>query len=884
MTDLRRRIHERLPGPLRGLARAAYSEAMVILLREEVMPPRGPRDLLLAPLRWLLLRLDAEPLALVARTGKARLDAGASGLRSLSRAPRRAVHRLAPDRLAEQLFDARSYVERYPDAAGGDRSPLDHYRTIGVREGRAPNPVFDVAAYRHDHPDASAFDGDVLRHYARVGRARGGTPHPLFDPRWYARRYADVGSDDAYRHYLHVGRLEARAASAAAPAGTDPATARTVFPGLAPEAARLSVIVVAEGRAAQTLRCLHALARSIPRDLGVRVILADDGAERPLAPLLAGLPGLEVLSFERHLGYARSCNAAARVATGDHLVFLGSDTAVQPGWLEALLRVAADDPRVGIVGARHIDPDGRLAEAGVRLSGDGEALRIGRGDDPDDPRYVYVREVDAVSGTCLLVRRAAWESRGGFDETLVADPLAAYDLSLALAAAGWRTVYQPAARVVHGQPAGAGAGTQGPEVASRQRFVARWGPALAARPQRARGRLHGRPRAPARGTVLVIDDKVPERDRHAGALAVWQYLQLMSEEGFEVLYLPDDGVERQPYAQDLRQLGVEVVTGHLSLGRWFARVGPSLDWVILARPFVAPRYLHHVRASSNARVLYLVHDVYALRERRRFEMTGDPEALRESKRLYRIEKELFERTDGVLALSGDELPVIRRMAPHADVSVITPYFVSAEHAPRTDRPPIRERHEVVFLGAFDHPANVDAAMVLVRDVMPAVWQQVPAARALLVGGFVPPGVQALASERVDVLGYVPDLDAVWARARMSVSPLRFGSGVKGKIVASLQAGIPVVTTPIGNEGIHLRSGVEALIGDSAADIAGHVVSLFRDPDLLESLAAAGLRLGRERFTRERARADLLSALRISDQPAPEAADGARRPASDVTSG
>jgi glycosyltransferase involved in cell wall biosynthesis len=144
--------------------------------------------------------------------------------------------------------------------------------------------------------------------------------------------------------------------------------------------------------------------------------------------------------------------------------------------------------------------------------------------------------------------------------------------------------------------------------------------------------------------------------------------------------------------------------------------------------------------------------------------------------------------------------------------------------------------------------------------MPLVWERVPDARVLLVGGYVTPEVAALASRRVEVTGHAPDLAPLWARARMSVSPLRYGAGVKGKIVSSLEAGVPVVTTAVGNEGIRLAAGVEALIGETPAELAAHVLALYADPARATALAEAGRRVVHERFSVARARADLFAAL------------------------
>jgi glycosyltransferase involved in cell wall biosynthesis len=196
--------------------------------------------------------------------------------------------------------------------------------------------------------------------------------------------------------------------------------------------------------------------------------------------------------------------------------------------------------------------------------------------------------------------------------------------------------------------------------------------------------------------------------------------------------------------------------------------------------------------------------------------------------------------------------------------VIPPYFYRAVQEP-PEGPPLTERRDIVFIGAYDHLPNVDAARVLVRSIMPKVWARVPDAKVVLVGDFVPPTVRALEGRRVEVAGYVPDLGTVWARARMSVSPLRYGSGVKGKIVASLQAGVPVVTTPVGNEGIALVPGVEALIGETHDELAAHIIRLYEEPQTLLALAEAAAGAIGGRYSRDRARDDLLAALHVDPE-------------------
>jgi O-antigen biosynthesis protein len=126
-----------------------------------------------------------------------------------------------------------------------------------------------------------------------------------------------------------------------------------------------------------------------------------------------------------------------------------------------------------------------------------------------------------------------------------------------------------------------------------------------------------------------------------------------------------------------------------------------------------------------------------------------------------------------------------------------------------------ERQGIALIAGYQHPPNVDAALWLVREILPLVWQHDPAIGCLLVGSRMPEELRQLSRKGVIPLGQ--GLDGIFDRVRLTVAPLRYGAGIKGKVIDSLAAGVPCIGTPIAAEGLDLPPLLLDCIGTTAED-------------------------------------------------------------------
>ena len=268
------------------------------------------------------------------------------------------------------------------------------------------------------------------------------------DGRWEWEAYPHVRArlDAADGLRRAPSALRQRAMPRLQPAELGEAAARLALP---PPGARpdVSVIIPVFNELATTLACLQSVAQSATART-FEVIVANDASRDDTAAILADVRHLRLVNQPENLGFLRNCNRASEHARGRFIVFLNNDTQVSPNWLTALAE-ACDAPGVGAAGPRMVFPNGALQEAGVRLRRYGSVEMIGQHEDPDDPRWCFPREVEYVSGACLMLRTAVFRELGGFNEALAPAYCEDLELCLRLHRRGLRIIYTPAAEIVH---------------------------------------------------------------------------------------------------------------------------------------------------------------------------------------------------------------------------------------------------------------------------------------------------------------------------------------------------------------------------------------------------------------------------------------------------
>jgi O-antigen biosynthesis protein len=593
----------------------------------------------------------------------------------------------------------------------------------------------------------------------------------------------------------------------------------------------VTVIVPAFNHRDVTVRCLRSIADSWFESLDVQFVVVDDGSSDGTADAVTKLDGIDYLRSGKNEGFIRACNRGAALARGKYLCFLNNDTVVRDGWLDHLVTAAESDPQIGVVGAKLLFPDGRLQEAGGIIWRDGTGWNVGRFESPQDPLYNYRRDVDYVSGAALLVRRELFERLGGFSDTFAPAYYEDVDLCFGARSLGYRVVYEPQSAVVHYEGVSAGnesSGTKRFQEINRPKFRQKWSAELDRHLDNDRANVSAAARRGGRGrTVLMIDSYVPLYDREAGSQRIHHIVRMLRQSGYDVVFLPDNYAALQPYTLELQQLGVEVlhhVDGGRTLNEALDRVLPSIDFAWISRPDLFQKYEPLVRRNGAIRVIYDTVDLGYIRKRREAALLAEGDA--EWQELRRVEIDAARRADATVVVTAIEKEALEELGI-PNIFVIPTLHEAIVSGGR--------RYEgtagLLFIANYNHRPNVDAAQWLNDWVMPLVWKTLPDVSVVLLGSNPTPEILALRSERVRVTGYVRDVSMYFQDSRLFVAPLRFGAGMKGKIGQALQYALPVVTTPVGAEGLGLRDGENAAIAEAEPEaFAAAIVALYGDKD------------------------------------------------------
>lgn len=351
--------------------------------------------------------------------------------------------------------------------------------------------------------------------------------------------------------------------------------------------------------------------------------------------------------------------------------------------------------------------------------------------------------------------------------------------------------------------------------------------------------------------MILFHYGIPTPDKAATGRTIDQYINIFSKQKMNILLVAQDYFYDEKYAKLYQQKGIMVVYGETWRENREERLKPYIensDYIFFVSPSYSRDYLDLVKKYNPTVVTsYYGVDIKYSRLERQYDLTGEKKYLEEAEKTRIIEESLIREMDYSGYPSHLEVDILKKQFPDKNIQYYPAFYYQ-------DREIIKKENTckgMIFVGAFGHAPNSDGVLWFAQHVMPILRDNGFIEPVYIVGSNPPQEILALANEQFIIKGYVTDdeLTSLYKDCRMAFAPLRFGAGIKGKILEAMYNGLPMVTTHIGAESIDIEeSGL--IIADTAEEYAKAILDNYFDNDVLARRSEMGQRYTMKYFGEE----------------------------------
>jgi GT2 family glycosyltransferase/glycosyltransferase involved in cell wall biosynthesis len=635
---------------------------------------------------------------------------------------------------------------------------------------------------------------------------------------------------------------------------------------------KISIIVLCYNKLEYTERCLKSIFKNTSYS-NFEVIVVDNASVDDTPGFLESFGNqIKFVRSSSNLGFVGGNNLAAQYSDGEFVLFLNNDTEVQLNWLNHLYQTFVIHPNAGVAGSKLIYPDNTLQEAGGIIFNDASGWNYGKGGKVNDARYNFVREVDYCSGAAIMVRKKLFDQLNGFDERYSPAYYEDTDLCFGIRKLGYKVYYCPFSKVTHFEGATSGtdvnSGFKRYQIINSEKFKKKWSKELSRQYPNDPSLVYQFSNRNKGKRVLIIDDMPPLPDRASGALRHYNTVDQMLKLGYQVTYVHMTGKDftdekAQQHIYDFKMRGVEFNWFNYE-GWWSIRNEPAIkdvlkelidsldlrmrkyNMVYIAFWHIAAYFIDLIREQIPRTPIVIDSvDIHYLREMRRAKALNDVKLLREAQKTKINELALYKKSDCILTVTEKDRDVL--IQDLSDKSVIV---IPDVHDGCDSIRSFNERKDFLFVGNFNHNPNEDGVFFFIEKIFPLIKKEIPHAKFYVVGNHPTEKLLKLSSKEVIVTGWVPEIKPYLEKCLVSVVPLRFGAGMKGKVGQSLSHGLPMVSTVIGAEGMGIINGEHSYVTDDPVKFAEYAIKLYTDEKLWNDFSEKGKKLITSQFSSE----------------------------------
>lgn len=343
----------------------------------------------------------------------------------------------------------------------------------------------------------------------------------------------------------------------------------------------------------------------------------------------------------------------------------------------------------------------------------------------------------------------------------------------------------------------------------------------------------------SRPIVVMMDAFYPRPDEDSGSLDQVNFIRIFQNLGYDVAFIAllnfGDGPE---VGSKLVARGAHCITASefASVEEYLFLNQERIEVLFLSRVNFGGAWIDRARAfCPKARILFNTVDLHHIREEREAALRGDADGIARAQETKRMEYGCIMAADVSIVVSEHEQALLASELPSARVAVVP----LMREISRTSFPDWQNREHLAFVGGFQHQPNIDAVIYFLDEIWPIVQARRPELVFHVIGSHLPDVLKQRPASNVEWVGYVPEIEPWLDRIRLTVAPLRYGAGAKGKVVSSLLNGVPCVATAVAAEGMGLRIGQDIVSCNNPQEFADAIIKVHDDPALWSSLSTKG---------------------------------------------
>ena len=617
---------------------------------------------------------------------------------------------------------------------------------------------------------------------------------------------------------------------------------RLVFPKA--KDIKLSIIIVLYNQAHLGLLCFKSLLDHA--NVNFELVIIDNASKDRTKDLLARIDNAEIIRNDKNLGFVEAVNQGGEIAKGQYILLLNNDAIIQEKALSNAIRTMDSDSNVGAVGGKIKLINGTLQEAGSIIWNDGSCLGYGRGENPNDPKFNFKRQVDYCSGAFLLLRNADFSRLGGFDTDYAPAYYEESDFCIRLQKFGLKIIYDPSVEIVHYEFASSGNTTDALSLQKRNRKIllgkhSEW---LATKHAPTQEKVLLARSANDFENILLIDDRVPHPALGSGYPRCADILNSLASFDYNITLFPlQFPIDDWKSCYETLDHSIEIILnqGKSGLDSFLRSREGFFQYIIISRvhnmEFLRSLAKDNRGLLDNAKIIYDAEALTASREIIRRSLQGRGVTSDKQVEMIRSEMEKCSMADSVIAVSEQEAQAYKN---HGMQNVhVLGHKISANPGDNT----FINREGLLFVGALrdEGSPNVDSLLWFCINVLPLIEKKLENIKIYVVGDLGAPSLFTIKKENLSFLGQIKDLSEIYNRCRVFIAPTRFAAGIPHKVHHATANGIPCVTTELLANQLRWTPEKELLVGKTSYAFAAECIRLHEDQNLWENIRKNGLK-------------------------------------------